>query len=105
MAEADLAVVRSEQEDADEEMGDYPTTSCSSDMESSRGSDDSRVTTLLAWLRRPAASELTRKQKLKTNRPPIGKKTSRGLHANDPKSVSAAERAKAYPNEAPMREQ
>ena len=25
-----------------EEMGDYPTTSCSSDMESSRGSDDSR---------------------------------------------------------------
>ena len=49
MAEADLSViVRSEQEEVygEIETGEYPTTSCSSDMESSLGSDDSRVTML-----------------------------------------------------------
>ena len=47
MAEADRSViVRSEQEEAygETETGEYLTTSCSSDMESSLGSNDSRVT-------------------------------------------------------------
>lgn len=86
----------------DEETGDYPTTSgdiSSSDLDSSQGSDlDSGVTTLLSRLKRPTASDLARKRKVQTN-PPIGKKTSKGSTAYDPKSVSPAERVKAYPKE------
>ena len=62
MVEADLVVVVSnKQEYADGEIegvSDYLTTSCSSHMESSQGSNDLRVTctTLLAWLRQTAVS-------------------------------------------------
>ena len=60
---------------------------------------DSAITSLLGRLRSPQPSDLARKRKIVTNRPPIGKKRGKGHTATDPKSVSPAERVKAYPNE------
>ena len=59
-------------------------------------SGNSRVATLLSRLKRP---DLARKRKLQTNCPPVGRKTSKGSAVNDPKSVSGAERVKAFPSE------
>ena len=101
MAEADGR----EAEEETDETGDCPSTSeiSSSEIESCRGSEldsgNSRVATLLSQLKRPTASDLARKRKLQTNCPPVGRKTSKGSAVNDPKSVSGAERVKAFPSE------
>ena len=54
------------------------------------------ITSLLDWLKLPQPSHLARKRAITSNTPPIGKKKGKGATAGDPKSVSPAERAKAY---------
>ena len=99
MAEAaDSAEVETEHE-AEDETSDYVSTTEISSSESSRDSGNSQIATLLSRLKRPTASDLARKRRLQTNCPPIGRKTSKGSAVNDPKSVSAAERVKAFPSE------
>lgn len=68
-------------------------------VDTSLTSDSGRITSLLDRLSSPQPSHLARKRKITTNPPPIGKKRGKGYTANDPKSVSPAERVKAYPNE------
>ena len=103
MAEAAVETEREATEDREEdtdETGNYPSTSEISSSESCRGSEiESGVATLLSRLKRPTPSDLARKRKQQTNCPPVGRKISKGLAGNDPKSVSGAERVKAFPSE------
>ncbi len=67
---------------------------------SSTSADSGRViTSLLDRLKSPEPSHLARKRTITGNMPPVGKKRGKGATAGDPKSVSPAERVKAYPNE------
>ena len=57
------------------------------------------VSSLLHKLRPPAPAVLARKRRLERNAPPKGTKRGKGKEKEDPETISASERVKAYPNE------
>lgn len=73
--------------------------------EDSRLSEDSRegpsnsVVTLLDRLKSPSAADIARCRKLKTNKPPLGKRKCRGGLSSDPKGVSPTQRVKEFAEE------
>lgn len=54
---------------------------------------------ILDKLKAPKQSELNRKRKVHVNAPPKGKRRARGEGANEPKSISASQRVREFPNE------
>ena len=77
-------------------------SSVSLSCESSSDATSSSVVNVLELLKAPRLSELGRKQMVRANPPPIGKRTCRGRRASssEPKCVSLAQRIKENPNEA-----
>ncbi len=62
-------------------------------------SDVTTVPTLLDKLKSPKVSDLARKRKVRTNKPPIGRKRSKGAVASEPHTVSPSSRLSEYPDE------
>lgn len=78
------------------------TTTCTttdSEAGPSRSDSSSSVVSLLDRLKSPIPAEITRKRKLKTNPPPVGKRQCKGTVASDPKSVEPKKRVREFPNE------
>ena len=71
----------------------------SSGIESSSSSSECSVMSLLDRLRSATPAEISRKRKLKTNPPPVGKRRSRGTFLSDPKRLEPNTRIKDFPNE------
>ena len=79
--------------DGDRSRSMTPSTTSTSNCSSSV------FTTTLARLRRPTSAEISRKRKTSHNRPPKGKKRSKGSGRNNPKSVTPQHRVTKYPNQ------
>ena len=60
-------------------------------------SSDTPVVSLLERLTSPEPSELSRKRRVISNKPPVGLKRGKGATASSPKSVSPMDRVKSYP--------
>lgn len=77
----------------------YVESSCSSSLDSSSQSDNSIAVSMLDRLRSPTPSDLARKRKVSSNKPPSGLKKGKGQVCSSPKNVSPGDRMKAYPGE------
>ena len=71
----------------------------SASSESTQDTNEVQVISLLDKLHRPTSSQLSRKRKIALNPPPIGAKKSKGITADDPKTITPSVRMKQYPNE------
>ena len=77
-----------------------PVPRTPSSSSSSTISDSSTTAkSLMDSLRTPTASELSRKRKIDCNKPPKGKKRSRGTCSSDPKFITPEQRVKQHPKE------
>lgn len=73
------------------------STNSSSDLDTS--SENPRNLSILDVLKSPAPSDLARKRRVGSNKPPVGKKRSRGRVLSSPKSVLPMDPVKTYPGE------
>ena len=79
--------------------GSVPVTTTDSEAGLSGADSSGSVVSFLDRLKSPIHTEITRKQKLKTNRPPIGKCQCKGTVVSDPKSVESRKRIREFTNE------
>ena len=82
------------------DLDSTPVPRTPSSSSSSTISDSSTTAkSLMDSLRTPTASELSRKWKIDCNKPPKGKKRSRGTCSSDPKFITPEQRVKQHPKE------
>ena len=82
------------------DLDSTPVPRTPSSSSSSTISDSSTTAkSLMDSLRTPTASELSRKRKIDCNKPPKGKKRSRGTCSSDPKFITPEQRVKQHPKE------
>ena len=80
------------------DLDSTPVPRTPSSSSSSTISDSSTTAkSLMDSLRTPTASELSRKRKIDCNKPPKGKKRSRGTCSSDPKFITPEQRVKQHP--------
>ena len=82
-------------------VGDSCSSSTSNCESSSSNISSSTSVSLLEKLRSPTPAEISQKQIVKTNAPPVGKKRlcTRGTSVNDPKGIDPKTRVQEFPDE------
>jgi hypothetical protein len=92
-----VAKMTSFSSDSDSEM-EYGATAEPSTI-ADGDTSDKQIPSLLDKLKSPALSDLSRKRKLKCNRPPKGLKRCKGAVASEPVNISLSTRIREFPNE------